>query len=288
LRRTNWSPALPHPIPQRRDVGEIYRSAFRVYRSRWALFTGIGLIAIPTGALAAIAQHFLFGVFGLTSITDVAVDDPVVGAFAAMIFGAFATVIAATLVYAACAEALDQIHEGDHPDALAAYRGIVPRLLPVTWAILRITIVAGLLVITVIGIPIAVVYLIRKALTVQSIVIEERGSSSGLKRSGGLVRGHGVRVFAIAGLLNGTVALVGPAIGVALMFVTSASLSVINLVSSLVYVVVLPGVGIAIALLFFDLRIRKEGVQTSPATATREVTPRLDPSGDPGIAPQGA
>ena len=27
-RRTNWSPALPHPIRQRRDVGEIYRSGF--------------------------------------------------------------------------------------------------------------------------------------------------------------------------------------------------------------------------------------------------------------------
>ena len=33
-RRTNWSPALPTPIRQRRDVGEIYRSGFRVYRSR--------------------------------------------------------------------------------------------------------------------------------------------------------------------------------------------------------------------------------------------------------------
>ena len=48
------------------------------------------------------------------------------------------------------------------------------------------TIVAVLLVITVIGIPFAVVYLIRKAVTLQSIVIEERGSNSGLKRSGEL------------------------------------------------------------------------------------------------------
>ena len=43
------------------------------------------------------------------------------------------------------------------------------------------TIVASLLVITVIGIPLAVVYLIRKALTLQSIVIEERGRTSGLE-----------------------------------------------------------------------------------------------------------
>ena len=29
-RRTNWSPALPTPIRQRRDVGEIYRAGFRI------------------------------------------------------------------------------------------------------------------------------------------------------------------------------------------------------------------------------------------------------------------
>ena len=50
------------------------------------------------------------------------------------------------------------------------------------------------------------------------------------------------------------------------MFITPASLSLINLVSSLVYVFVLPAVGIAMALLFFDLRIRKDA-RTRPATA---------------------
>ncbi len=256
-RRTKWSPALPAPIRQRRDAGEIYRSGFRVYRSRLALFIGIGLMAIPLGALAAIAQHLLFGVTGLTAVTDVASEDPVVGAFAALLFGAFATLISATLVSAACAEALDRIDEGEQPDVLDAYRGIVPALLPLAWAILRMTIVAVLLIITVIGIPFAILYLIRKAVTLQSIVIEERGGTSGLKRSGELVRGGELRVLAIAGLVNGTVALLGPMIGVAMMFVTPASLGLINLVSSLVYVFVLPAVGIVMALLFFDLRLRK-------------------------------
>jgi hypothetical protein len=89
--------------------------------------------------------------------------------------------------------------------------------------------------------------------------------------------------------VNGTVALLGPAIGVALMFVTSASLGLINLVSSLVYVFVLPAVGIVIALLFFDLRIRTEGAQATE-TARLEIARLPDTSGEPGpgIAPQGA
>ena len=111
-----------------------------------------------------------------------------------------------------------------------------------------------------------------------------------MKRSGELVRGSGLRVFAIGALVNGTVALLGPIIGVAMMFVTPASLGLINLVSALVYVFVLPAAGIIIALLFFDLRVRKEGVQTSPATAHVEREQRPESPGEAGAstAPQGA
>ncbi len=195
-RRTNWSPALPTPIRQRRDVGEIYRSGFRVYRRRLALFIGIGLMAIPLGALAAIAQNLLFGATGLSALTDVAAEDPVVGAFAAVLFGVFTTLIAATLVYAASAEALDRIDDGEQPDALDAYRGILPALIPLAWATLRMTIVTGLLLVTVIGIPFAIVYLIRKA--AHAAVDRDRGARSDLRpeaqrRTGARQRVAGLR-----------------------------------------------------------------------------------------------
>jgi hypothetical protein len=75
-----------------------------------------------------------------------------------------------------------------------------------------------------------------------------------------------------------------------MMFVTPASLGLINLVAALVYVFVLPAAGIIIALLFYDLRIRTEGVQTSPETARLATAPRPDTSGETGsgTAPQGA
>ena len=44
--------------------------------------------------------------------------------------------------------------------------------------------------------------------------------------------------------------------GVLVLFVTSSSLSLINMISSLVYVVVMPYAGVAITLLFYDLRRR--------------------------------
>jgi hypothetical protein len=37
------------------------------------------MMAIPLGVLATIAQNLLFDVTGLTAVTDVAADDPVIG-----------------------------------------------------------------------------------------------------------------------------------------------------------------------------------------------------------------
>jgi len=138
----------------------------------------------------------------------------------------------------------------------------------------------------VIGIPFAIWYLIRKTVTTQAIMIEELRATPGLKRSGELVKGRELRVFAIGAFVNGIVALVGPVVGVLLMFLTSSSLGFINLASAAVYVLVLPAAGIAIALLFYDLRVEKEGVNSAKARIAEELESRQAPGATP--APEGA
>jgi hypothetical protein len=149
---------------------------------------------------------------------------------------------------------------------VTAYRGIVPNLVSLAWAWLRIIVVASVLTLTVIGIPVAVFYLVRKAVTTQACVIEERGASASLRRSSEVVKHREVRVFAITALVNVTAFLLGPIVGVLFLFLTSSSLAVIDIISSLVYAVVMPYAGIAIALLFYDLRRRHaEAPAVSPA-----------------------
>ena len=82
--------------------------------------------------------------------------------------------------------------------------------------------------------------------------------------------------------MNGTVALLGPIIGVAMMFITPASLGLINLVSALVYVFVLPAAGIAIALLFFDLRVRAGEAPAGSETHRLGVDQHPDTPGQTG------
>jgi len=99
---------------------------------------------------------------------------------------------------------------------------------------------------------------VRKVVVTKACVIEDRSTTQSLRRSTEVVRGHMLRVFAIAAFINVTAFLLGPIVGlgVLVLFLYLELAGVISVVSSLVYVVVMPYVGIAQALLFDDLRSR--------------------------------
>lgn len=273
-RRTRWSPHDPFPIDDVRSGGQIYRAAFRVYRRYRLLFLGIGVIFVPLAGLGAIAQKLVTQFTGMGAFFDTVESDAIVGGATALLFGQLSTIVSGIVVAGAVAHALTRIEEGGRPDALEAFRGIAPRLLSLGWAWFRVILVAGLLTLTVVGIPLAVVYLVRKAVTTQACVIEDLRATQALDRSSELVRGHGLRVLAISALVNVTAYLLGPIVGVFVLFLTSSSLGFVNLVGSVVYAVVMPYAGIAIALLFYDLRRRKAG-EEPVAVSSGRVAPTM-------------
>ena len=273
-RRTQWKPALAEPIDRERTAGQIYRSGWRIYRRYWTLFLGIGLIFIPLSVVAIVVQQIVFSVTGLGTLERVAASDHIVTGVIAIALGQIETIVATVLVTAAVAAALDHIGEGGRPDAVLAYRRALPRSGSLGLAWIWVIAVTLLLGITIVGIPIAIVYLVRKSLITQACVVEHRDAVGSLARSSELVRGHGPRVFAITALVNVTAYLAGPILGIAVLFLTSSSLAVIDLISSVVYVFVMPYVGLAIMLLFYDLRQRVgapepvRGVTGLPAPST--------------------
>ena len=264
-RRTRWSPAHPLPIDQSRSGGEILRAGWRLYRVYWPLFLGIGLIFIPLSVLAALLQGALFSLTPVGALVDVARNDPIITAVIALTIGSLSTIVATVLVTAASADAVDRLDEGEHPDALDAYRGIRTHVAALGWAWLRILAITGLLTLTVIGIPIAIVYLVRRSVVTEACVIEELPATASLKRSARLVTGESWRVFVIAAFVNTTALLLGPLLGITVMLLTSSSLFLINVTSSLVYVIVMPYVGIALSLLLYDLRTRNDALDPSTA-----------------------
>jgi hypothetical protein len=256
-RRTIWSPHDPFPVDERRSGGQVYRAGFKLYRRYRMLFIGIGVIFVPLAAVAIGLQQLLTRLTGAGAFLEETDSDPIVSGAIALLFGQLSTIVASIAVTAAVAHALARIEEGGRPDALEAFRAILPRVGSLAWAWLRVIVVAGLLAITIVGIPLAVIWLVRKAVLTQACVIEDLGATAALRRSSELVRRHGPRVFAISALVNVTAFLLGPIIGILVLFLTSSSLSLINLISSLVYVFVVPYAAIALTLLFFDLRRRQ-------------------------------
>lgn len=59
-------------------------------------------------------------------------------------------------------------------------------------------------------------------------------------------------------VLIGLALLLGPVLGGLLLLASEASFNVVNLVSALVYALVMPFVAIATTYLYFDLRVREE------------------------------
>jgi len=117
----------------------------------------------------------------------------------------------------------------------------------------------ALLTTTVIGLVLAVAFLVWHGITTQACVIEDRSARAALGRSRELVRHHAWRVFAITAAATGIGLATGPIVGLAVLFISSASLGTIDIVSSIVYAVVMPYVSIVLALLFFDLRRSQAG-----------------------------
>jgi hypothetical protein len=60
--------------------------------------------------------------------------------------------------------------------------------------------------------------------------------------------------------------LLGPLVGTLLLFVSSASFDFVNLVSNVIYAVVLPFAAIATTYLYFDLRVNKRSEETLQET----------------------
>ena len=198
------------------------------------------MIFIPLAVVTALVQALLDTYTGVGTFLNTTATDPIVEGVTALLFGQLSTIIASIGVSAAVAFALARIIEGGRPDTLEAFRGTFPRAGSLGRAWVQIVVIAGLLTITVVGIPIAIFYLVRKTVVTQACVVEDLHARPALNRSSELVRRHGFRVLAIAALVNVTAFLLGPIVGVLVLFLTSSSLAVINVISSLVYAVVVP------------------------------------------------
>jgi hypothetical protein len=266
------------------SVGRIFDRAFLIYRNNFLRFiTIVAIIEVPLALLSTFSRSWM-GV--RAPVRQSAVSQPAAGQPgarvparqydpgnpAAVLFGCLGTaftallyVIGIMLCQAALIKNVSETYLGHEITIGQAYGFILPKSVTLIIATICTTLVTwvGLMLFIVPG----VIFGLWFFLTVPAIVAENQGAMDGMLRSKALVAGNLGKVFAV-GLLAGLMAYI---IWLPLSYLAALAgrmLFAENLVlrSFLIYfahtlsqILVTPIGAAASILLYYDLRIRKEG-----------------------------
>jgi hypothetical protein len=256
LRITTWRPPDPRPMRRTRRGGQILRASRRLYFENVWTFIGIGLVFIPVAVVAGGAQWVLFH---LTSIKDFVALDGRLGAgtvFLAILIGDIGAVIAAAAVTAAVAVSLRELDAGRRITPLEAYARAARNARGLGGATALQFFISLLLVLTVVGIPLAIYLFVRTSLYAQDCVLQHNTAVGSLQGSRQLTRGHWWRTFGFTAVVDVLAIVSGPILGVLVLLLTSRSLTFIDVTGSIIYALVVPYAAIALTLFYFDLGAR--------------------------------
>jgi len=228
-----------------------------MYGRKLGLFLGLGLIALPVSVLVTFLQA---GLLQGSSFLGIPTEEEGGGAavYVAVVLGTALTLTGLGFVQAATAHALVKIDEGEEVSPLGAYRLALASLRQLLVAVLIAAFAVSLLATTIFLMPIAIWFAVRWALVAPVVALESQSSRAGLRRSGRLVRRGWLKVGSLVVVGAALALLAGPFVGALLILLTDAPLWVLNVVSGVVYVVVLPFVALATVYVYFDMRVRDE------------------------------
>jgi hypothetical protein len=247
------------------SVADLLDETIRLYRHNFLTFVGIvAILQIPLAIVSIVVS-----LLGIPFIT--------------LIEGILELVLINALTTAALALAISNCYL-DKPISIgSAYRSVLGRFWPLIGALfllglvnaallgiplVLLTLVQCLGVVTLLGVLVPVVLInVRLAFIAQAIVLEPCSASESLRRSWDLVKGYGWRTVGVM-LLLGIFSLLlvsGPAylvtLGLLALKVSPVARTVISGVLSVVLTVLYMPIRLSgMTLLYYDLRIRKEGL----------------------------
>jgi hypothetical protein len=271
VRRTTWRPVLREPLRMRRGGGQMLRAAFRVYLSDARTFLGMGAIFVPVSIVASAIQWVLFHLTGLEGLVALDGRHGAVTALLALLIGGIGAAIASVCTTAAVAAALGELDRDVRISAAEAYRRALSRWRHLAGAFVRVFGSAVLLVLIVIGIPLAIWRFIRFSFFAQACVLDGRDARGSMRRSAQLVEGQWWRTFGFTAFVDVLAALSGPFFGVLLLLLaTDRSLDFIDLVGSVIYTITVPYAAIVLTLYYFDLELRRSEQPPADPPAAQE------------------
>jgi hypothetical protein len=255
------------PVPLRLrplEIGDLLDETFRMYRRHFFLFAGISVIlSIPLAALAGFSFFTLFSNLAQQGATN---QVPDLGssflslAVFLLVNLALYPLLYGSITYAACESAL-----GRPVTFWGAMRGAFSRYIQIAGYFILI----GLMVLMFCLIPLWIWIWVGWVAVMPVMFIEKTGLVAAMGRSRRLVEGRWWRTFLILVLMGILVQVVASALGAFLFLAQTLlqivlspylSLAISEAASIIISSLVNPILQIAIVLVYFDLRVRREGL----------------------------
>lgn len=272
-----------------RTVWDIVDDAFDLYRENFVLFAGVtAVIFVP---------YFLLDLALRSALIRPGGSDAASGSLVYLLAVAPLTVIVYTLQAAPTAIAVNDLLRGVRPSIGTVYARLVRRLLPLFLAtvIFAIMCLFGVLLFYV-GLLLMITYY---AFVAQAVVLEGRGPLAAGRRSRDLTTSEANRVFGMVLLLGMLSALLSAALTsllglfvYAVPFFSSSEDSVARelrgnligpLLSGMAGALLAPVQTITLTLLYFDLRVRHEGMDMEAQADAAGIPLAPDPFGGIGF-----
>ena len=244
------------PLRRQRDFWQIVRASASIYRRHWWTLLLIGIPYLLVGAISGAAYELLANNPPFGPVLDLIGEFRAAQLTLAFAIGAAETATAAIIVTAAVIASITEVEAGRSGDAWTAYRMVWQRLATLLAALFRSVFHVTLFGLTIVGLPWAVNRTVRWYFLPQAVMLQGNNAKQALASSATVVEGSWWRTFGITFLL-GLAGAIGPTVGIVLLLFASASLGVVNGVSGVIYVALIPFVATALTLLYFDLEARQ-------------------------------
>ena len=257
--------ALPPPPPLRpRSVGEILEAAFRLYTKYWvSLVEIVAVVVVPITLLQALVVNLLSENTTTGPNGEVTIHEGSSGLLGGAALTGLISFVMWQILIGAIAWAVASALIGREPDVADSFRFGYRRF----WSILLVGVLVGLAVFVglILFIIPGIIIGVRLSVSIPALVVERRRGTDALGRSWELVKGYSWPVFGafiVVALLNAIVSGVLTAIGGDNWFVAAIFGAIASCITT-------PFFGLVLGLIYFDLRVRKEGLDV--ATLEREL-----------------
>ncbi|HVM39938.1 MAG TPA: hypothetical protein VM618_04055 [Acidimicrobiia bacterium] len=256
-------------------VGEVIDVAFRIFRADFrTLVAAVAVAILPIAVVGSLTVLWLAGV-----VDDAGDAGDAALTIVAILVLTLASVAASQVGTAACLRVVAATYLGTEPDWRVSLRFAADRLRSLLWLVLLTALLLGLALLALV-VPF-VYFFVAWAVAVPVLLFEGTGGRAALSRSRELVRGRWWQTLAtiavafilasvawavIGGVLAGLVeALAGDDSPV-----TTAGTFVVDVLGDLV---VTPFTAVVTGVLYFDLRLRKEGFDADALARALDIPP---------------